>query len=146
MACDKESQQTSVEDLQRRLTQLTMKADQAKSEAYKALNKKARGTDIFSKSPEACERDFMAELERMERMGKLRAKSQKPRKVPSETEFMAELERLEKSLAKSHQPMKVPIETEFMAELERVDKMLAKSQETKKAGDDIIIIFLEVLS
>ncbi|KAK8007400.1 hypothetical protein PG989_001390 [Apiospora arundinis] len=92
MACDKESQQTSVEDLQRRLTQLTMKADQAKSEAYKALNKKARGTDIFSKSPEACERDFMAELERLE---KLNALSQQPMKVSAKTEKqIADMERI----------------------------------------------------
>ncbi|KAK7990670.1 hypothetical protein PG990_014950 [Apiospora arundinis] len=117
MACDKKTQKTSVENLERRLAKLTMKADQAKAEAYKALNKKTRGTGIFSKSPEACERDFMAELDRLEKLN-----------------------------ASSRQPKKVPTETEFMAELDRVDKLLAKSQGTKKACNDISILFPGVLS
>ncbi|KAK7990668.1 hypothetical protein PG990_014948 [Apiospora arundinis] len=82
MASNAMPQQVSVEDIERRFKQLSIKASQAEPR-YKASAKESRGTGIFKKSPKACERDFMKELKCLEN---LFAKSQQSKKTSSETQ------------------------------------------------------------
>ncbi|KAK8007398.1 hypothetical protein PG989_001388 [Apiospora arundinis] len=65
MASNIKPQKISVEDIERRFKQLSVKAGQVEPR-YKVSAKEPRGTGIFEKSPKACERDFMKELERLE--------------------------------------------------------------------------------
>ncbi|KAK6851922.1 hypothetical protein PG995_012047 [Apiospora arundinis] len=102
MASIKKPQQVSVEDLERRFTQLSVKASQVDprykvnstsndqfhtllrvANIMEAPTKESRGAGIFEKSPKACERDFMKELERLE---DLSAKSQQSKKTSAETQ------------------------------------------------------------
>ncbi|KAK6822492.1 hypothetical protein PG987_014037 [Apiospora arundinis] len=135
MACDKTSQQTSIEELEHRFAKLTTKVNKASSQASKDSSQKVpRGTGIFRKpAREITEANFLDELDRVEQQLKAN-QAKKPAREITEANFLEELDRVERQLManKAKKAAETSVETEMMlSELEKMMNSITTTMDRK---------------